>query len=293
MDRNALASSRVHALSIDLEDWYHPELVRRHVAPAERVGHALAATRPLLDLLARYKTRATFFVVGEVAAACPDLVRQIAERGHEIGCHGWSHRTLWDLSPATLDAELNDCRRLMEDILGTAGAMQGFRAPTFSLDQRTAWAVDVLADAGYRYDSSVFPVRSALYGVSGAPTMPYRLSGENVRRPDPAGRLVEFPMSVAQMGPLKVTGSGGAYLRLLPMPLLTWLLRRIAVRTPFVVYVHPWETSPETPVLRLPLLDRMVTYYNIGGALGKLEHLLREFRFAPLRDVLSQLGMLN
>ena len=277
----------LNALSIDVEDWYHPELVRAHVAPAQVLPRVEQATLPVLELLGRYGVRATFFIVGEVAQAAPDLVREIARRGHEIGCHGVSHRTLHDLGPEGLRAELAAYRATMETI--GIGEVIGFRAPTFSLDQRSAWAVPILAEAGYRYDSSIFPLRNYMYGVSGAPLAPYRIGAQDVGRADAGGALWEFPMSIWQAGPLKVPVSGGFYLRALPWPLVRGLLGRInAASRPFVIYVHPWEADAGTPRRgELSRLDRWITYVNSASTLPKLERLLRSFSFAPMRDALA------
>jgi polysaccharide deacetylase family protein (PEP-CTERM system associated) len=283
---------RLHALSIDVEDWFHPELVRSRVAAGACVPLAHAATQPILALLERYGVRATFFIVGEAALSCPDLVRQIAAAGHEIGCHTFSHRPLWELTPAALAGELDEWGRALRDILGPAFRSTGFRAPTFSLDQRTAWAVDVLADAGYRYDSSVFPFKNYLYGVAGAPDAPYRLDRTDVSRADAAGRLIEFPMSVWRWGRLALPVAGGAYLRLLPLPLLSLCLRQIERERPIVIYAHPWEMSAQTPRMRLPAFEQLITYANRGAALKKLERLLAAFAFAPLETVLQQGGWL-
>lgn len=284
---------RLHALSIDVEEWYHAELVRARVPAESRVSQALEATTPILQLLARYGAKATFFVVGEVAQACPKLVREIVRQGHELGCHGFSHRPLWEMTPAILAQELREYQMLMREIIGAAVELAGFRAPTFSLDVRTAWAVDVLAEFGYRYDSSVFPCKTYLYGVANAPDTPYRLSSADVSRPDPAGRLIEFPMSVCRIGGVRIPVSGGAYLRLLPMPVLEACLRRIERERPFVLYVHPWEVYPKTPKVSLPLRDSLVTYHNRDGVLKKLERLITRFDLAPLRVVLAQYGWLD
>jgi peptidoglycan-N-acetylglucosamine deacetylase len=284
---------RLHALSIDVEEWYHPELVRDR-APAVACGRqAPEATLPILDLLDRYGVSATFFVVGETAAECPDLTREIARRGHEIGCHGYTHRALWDMTPASFARELDDYRALMQDILSDDADIMGFRAPTFSLDQRTSWAIEVLLEYNYRYDSSIFPQKNFLYGVAGAPDRPYRISPADVSRPDASGKLVEFPMTVCQWGPLRIPVSGGVYLRSLPMTLLNACLRRVEQERSFVIYAHPWETYPQTPVAPLPALSRLATYYNVRGALAKLEKLLQRYRFAPLRAVLAQNGLLD
>ena len=284
---------RLHALSIDMEEWYHPELVRDHVPAGVCSRQAPEATLPILDLLDRHDVSATFFVVGEVAADCPDLIREIVRRGHELGCHTYSHRTLWDMTPEILVTELSDYRDLMRDVLGDNADIMGFRAPTFSLDQRTSWAIDVLSEFGYRYDSSVFPFKNYLYGVAGAPDTPYRIAPADVSRPDASGKLIEFPMTVCRWGPLRIPVSGGVYLRGLPMAILNACLRRVEQERSFIIYAHPWETHPQTPVMALPALSRLATYYNVRGALGKLEKLLQSYRFAPLRVVLAQSGLLD
>jgi len=276
----------LHALSIDLEEWYHSELVRKAVPRAARRSQIEEATRPILNLLDEAKVKATFFVVGEVAREHPHLIREIASKGHEIGCHGMTHRPLWEMDEGELSRELEEFARLMEGVLGHC-PVTGFRAPTFSLDHRTRWAVDVLASFGYRYDASVFPMRTPLYGVPDAPARPYRLSSTDVASEDPEGALLEFPATVYRLGRFGIPVGGGFYLRALPLSLLSFLLRRVAKRGPFVIYIHPWETFVGTVRWPQPWPKRFVTHYNAGSALCKLKGLLGAFSFGPLRDVLS------
>ena len=275
------------ALSIDLEAWYHAELLRRLVDPARADPQLAAATQPVLDLLARRRVRATFFVVGEVLEREPDLVRRIAGSGHEVGCHGWSHRPLWDLDPASFREELARFRAAMAQ-LGLPPAV-GYRAPTFSLGPGTAWALGELAAAGYRYDTSLFPRRMGLYGVPGAPLQPYRPAGDGLCRHDPRGALIEFPLAAWRVFGVTVPVAGGFYLRALPFPFLRAGLRRIqAEGRPFVLYLHPWEGHPLTPRVKgLGLLERWVTYTGARNLLPRLEALTREFAFAPVREVLD------
>ena len=168
----------------------------------------------------------------------------------------------------------------------------GFRAPTFSLDNHTRWALGVLADFGYRYDSSVFPVRTTLYGVNHCPLAPYRPSSQDITTIDEEGILVEFPMSVWACASLRVPVCGGFYLRALPFGFIKSSLRRINQHRPFTIYVHPWETSADTPRLDLPFLSRFVTYHNIGDMRRRLIGLLDTFTFAPMRTVLEEIGEL-
>jgi len=273
----------LNALSVDVEDWFHPELVRGRAGDAA-VSRVETATGAILDLLARYQVKATFFVVGEVARDHPSLVHRLVAEGHEVACHGFSHRPLWDLTPASLAAELAAWAGVVEPITGRPAL--GFRAPTFSLEERTAWAIPVLRRAGYRYDSSIFPVRNYLYGVNGVPAGPYRLSEDDITRPADDG-LWEFPMTVWRVGPVPLPVAGGFYLRLLPLPLVLLALRQVSQRRPFVLYLHPWETDAGTPRRPLPALDRWVTYSHTGEPTRrKLEALLRQFPLAPLSRVL-------
>jgi polysaccharide deacetylase family protein (PEP-CTERM system associated) len=288
-----------NALTIDLEDWYHPELVRPRLGPDEPKPQIDQSAQALLELLHSRGVQATFFIVGDVASKAPDLVRRIAEAGHEVACHGMSHRPLWKMTPNEFRQELTDFGRLMAAIL-PGYRLEGYRAPTFSLDNSTRWALTVLREMGYHYDSSVFPLRTPLYGVAGGPLEPYFPSPDNVAAADhgassrsSAGQasnpVLEFPMSVWSWAGLRVPVSGGVYLRALPMRMITWCLRQISKHRPFVVYVHPWEAYPLTPRLALPLPSRLATYYNTRAVLPRLSALLDQFSFAPMRTVVSEL----
>jgi len=276
----------LNALSIDVEEWYHPELVRPYVAQDNAVSQVEAAIWPILPLLRRYDVRATFFWVGEVAEAMPDLVAEIANMGHEIGCHGMTHRTLQELRPDGLRAELAAYEKVMASI--GVSDVTGFRAPTFSLDNRTRWAIPILGEFGYKYDSSIFPMRNYLYGVPDCPPTPYRIGGDDVTCPDARGDLWEFPMSAWRLGRWKVPVSGGFYMRIAPAFVLRILLARVNARGwPFVIYLHPWETYAATPRLReLSWLPRWITYTNLEKTLAKLESLLRAFPFTTVRGAL-------
>jgi polysaccharide deacetylase family protein (PEP-CTERM system associated) len=278
-----------NALTVDLEDWYHPELVKRHVG-GDAVSQVVASANEILDLFDRYQVRATFFVLGDVAAKQPDLVRKIHDKGHEIASHGMTHKPLWDLSYDEFDRELKDFERLMADILGDGVKVRGFRAPTFSLDNRTKYALRCLAENGYTYDTSVFPAKNYMYGVADAPCGVYRPSAEDVSRTDEASPLVEFPMTVYELGRMRIPVSGGFYMRVMPYFLFRALLRRVNRIRPFVIYFHPWETHRHTPRTRaIGLKNSLITYYGMKGALRKIERLLQDFEFVPMIDVLARL----
>ena len=276
----------IHALAIDLEDWYHPELVRKRVSgdPDSQIEEA---TQAILNLLSRYQVVATFFVVGEVAEKFPGLIRKIFEGGHEIGSHGFSHRPLWEMDENHFREEMIRFHSVIREVLG-AVKIRGFRAPTFSLDNGTRWATKVLMELGYEYDASIFPVKlNRLYGLRGAPTTPYRLSLNDLRREDPDSPLLEFPMSVLEWMGLRIPVGGGFYFRVIPFALLRLSLKRIGQCHSFLLYFHPWEGYVGTPHLKLPLTDRFITYYGIGRTWKKLESLFRNFQFTRVDRILG------
>jgi polysaccharide deacetylase family protein (PEP-CTERM system associated) len=280
------------SLTIDVEDWFHPELVYAHVTPGDPRTVVEAGTGALLDLLRRHGARATFFVLGDVAARHPELLRRIAADGHEIGCHGMTHAPLWKLDPEAFRAELRAYRAAVRAALGKDDSI-GFRAPTFSLDAGTAWALPILAEEGFRYDSSIFPRRVRLYGVDGAPLGIYRPSPGNLARHADDGPLVEFPVAVDSLAGLRIPVAGGFYLRALPGALLNALLGRVHARRPIVLYVHPWECVAAVPRLRLPWADALITYFGLNVVMPRLERLVARFGSRPMREILEQGGHLK
>jgi polysaccharide deacetylase family protein (PEP-CTERM system associated) len=278
-----------NAMTVDLEDWYHPELVKRHVR-GEPASQIVASANEILDLFDRHRVRVTFFVLGDVARKHPELVTKIHDKGHEVASHGMSHKPLWDLRPEEFDEELTEFAALMNRLLGDV-PIRGFRAPTFSLDNRTRYALGCLARHGYAYDTSVFPVKNYMYGVAGAPCAVYRPDADDVGRPDANGALTEFPLTVYELGKLRVPVAGGFYMRVLPYVVFRALLRRVNRGRPFVIYFHPWETHRHTPRVReVGLKNYLITYYGMRGALKKIERLLRDFEFEPMIDVLNKMA---
>ena len=274
-----------------MEDWYHPELVRDHVDPT-RVGGRIAESVPIiLNLLKKYGVKATFFILGEMARRFPEIVRQIDREGHEVGCHGMSHRTLGDLGEEGFRKELQDFQALIKEILGDV-KIKGFRAPTFSLNQETKWALPLLRTFGYSYDSSIFPTRiflNRLYGVKDAPRFPYRISFDDPGKEDPSSGLWEFPAALVEVCGYRFPVSGGIYLRVLPHSVFKTALKRLSKEGPFFVYLHPWEWDTGTPRVSLSLFSRWATYSGLETVLTKLEGLLRIFSFTRMDDVLQQI----
>ena len=278
----------INALSIDLEPWHVGELLDRHLS-VERDDQIEESVRPILNLLDKYKTRATFFVLGIVAERYPAIIGEIHEKGHEIASHAYSHKTLYELGEREFEVEIKRSVKLLESITGEKPI--GFRAPSFSIDNSTGWAFKVLKDNGFKYDSSIFPVKLPIkamrYGMPEAPLYPYRPSEADVALDDPDGEIVEFPLTVLKIVK-NLPVAGGFYLRVLPLWFLKFAIRRVNRARAAVVYIHPWETCPGTPRPGgVPAFSRFVTRYGINSALAKFEDLLEEFEFKPLCSFLD------
>jgi len=272
-------------LTVDLEEWYHPEYVvdRAFEKREERVASSLDETLQLLD---EHELSATFFVVGELAEKRPGILHTICSRGHEIAFHGWYHEPLWKIDEKAFRSQI----RRFNTLLGKR--CLGFRAPSFSLNNRTRWALKILKDEGFTYDSSIFPVKTPLYGMGGAPLEPYRPSYEDVTKRDEGGGLWEFPLLVCSLMGLRIPIAGGFYLRISPPTLVRASIARLNARgIPAVVYVHNWELDPGTPKLRLSPFRSFVTYYNLENTGRRLKAILSDFCFTSFKDYMKEQGM--
>ena len=280
------------AFSFDIEDWHHSEVnaVDESVRRSESIVHH--GTSAILDLLDRHGWRSTFFVLGDVVREHPDLIRRMVSEGHELACHGMSHRPVWRATPETFRAELIEFRRTVEEVLGYFPVV-GFRAPTFSIDRSNPWALDVLREQGYLYDSSIFPMKVKMYGTPGAPVGIYRPAVSDLARHDPAGTLVEFPVAIAEANGFRVPVGGGFYLRALPMTLFRMGLDHILKHRPFALYLHPREVHPESVRLPLDPVDGFITYVNLGSVVAKLEHLFERYRWTTMRGILETEGWIK
>jgi len=274
----------LNAMTVDVEEHFQvsafSSVVRREDwdSVPSRVEENVAR---LLDLLDEREVRGTFFVLGWLAQRKPAMVRRIAARGHEIGSHGFSHRLIYDQRPEEFREETSLSRRLLQDATGQP--VEGYRAASFSIGRRDLWALDVLADVGFHYDSSLFPVMHDRYGIPGAPRRMHRL-----RTPGGA-TLIEVPPSTLSAGRTTIPVAGGGYLRIFPLCFTRWAVRRLNRREsqPAVVYIHPWEVDPKQPRLHGPLLSRFRHYRGLAGTEGKLRDLLARFEFGPLRRVIE------
>jgi peptidoglycan-N-acetylglucosamine deacetylase len=277
-----------NGLAVHLEEWYDARFFAPYLRPGRPEERLAWAVEPLLALLERRQVRATFFVAGDALSAHPELVQRIHGLGHEIGCYGWRPRPVRGLAPELFSRDLEAFDRAAADVL-PIDEIVGFRAPGFSLDATTGWALGALRQRGYRYDASICPARTPWYGVAGAPLSPYRPSAGDALRHDPAGALWEFPQTVCTLGGLTLPVAGGLGLRATPLPLLHSLVARVLRGgRPVTLYVAPWEADPGTPVSRrAPLLARMGGRIGVRTTLTKLDALLAVYPFGPLRDALG------
>ncbi|HEU5321301.1 MAG TPA: XrtA system polysaccharide deacetylase [Methylomirabilota bacterium] len=274
-------------MTIDVEDYYQVsafESVVRFEDWARYESRVERNTGRLLALLAAAGVRATFFVLGWVAERHPQLVRDIQAAGHEVASHGYRHRLVYGMTRDEFREDTARAKAILEDAAGAA--VVGYRAASYSIVRESLWALDVLGELGFQYDSSIFPVHHDRYGIPGHARFPHRIQG-------PAGAgLWELPLSTVRLGRLNLPIAGGGYLRLLPYAVVRWGIRRINEREgqPAIVYVHPWEIDPGQPRLAGPARSVFRHYVNLATTEGKLGRLLRDHRFEPARDALQRLA---
>lgn len=278
----------LNALSIDVEDYFQVAAFADDIDRAEWENwpsRVEANTDKVLAVLDDAGAKATFFVLGWIAERHPTLVPRIRDAGHEIACHGYSHRLIYDQSPELFREETRRTKALLEDQGGAP--VLGYRAATFSIVERTLWALDVLAEEGFVYDSSIFPTKHDRYGIPDAARGPHQLT-------TPKGHsIVEFPITVLDVPGFALPVAGGGYFRLFPYWLTRWGLGRVAAAgRPFVFYCHPWEVDPGQPRVATRWLSRFRHYNNIARCEGRLRRLLQDFPFGTARDVLSAQGLL-
>jgi polysaccharide deacetylase family protein (PEP-CTERM system associated) len=278
-----------HGLSFDVEDWHQLAAMRIDGAPGPVSAGVDGCVDRILALCDEAGVVATFFVLGLLARERPHLVKAIAARGHEIASHSVRHRLVHALSPGELRDDLRESKRMLEDLTGTE--VVGFRAPEFSVQRLDHPCFAALVEAGFAYDSSVFPVPGLRYGIPGAPHVPFRIATA-------AGPLVELPLATARIARWRLPIAGGSHLRVLPTPLVTWAAERADARgEPLVFYFHPYEFATE--LLRLaggwarnrPIARHVVLHNLAGGRIRRsLRALVGRLRFVPLRTLAREAG---
>lgn len=272
-----------NAFTIDVEDYFQVEAFAQVIDRASWDGYStrvVANTARLLDLLAARGIRATFFVLGWVARKHPEIVRAIVAAGHEVASHGMSHRLVYTQTPQEFRRETVDAKALLED--QCQQPVLGYRAATYSITRKSLWALDILCEAGFQYDSSIFPMRHDRYGIPDANPLPHVLTTPG------GGKLVEFPISVLHFAGATIPVAGGGYFRLFPYWFTRWALREINRRgQEFVFYLHPWEVDPQQPrIHEAGALSRFRHYQNLNRCQERLDRLLGDFAFDTMRNVL-------
>lgn len=268
-----------NALTVDVEDYFQVSAFEPYIPRSDwdhRECRVERNVHRILDLFDQHGVRATFFTLGWVAQRYPGLVREIAARGHEVASHGYGHQRASDLDPPSFMADISRAKQLLEDTSGQAVA--GYRAPSFSIGERNFWAFDCLAEAGYRYSSSIYPIRHDHYGMPDAPRFAHEV------RPG----LTEIPVSTLRLFHTNLPSSGGGYFRLLPYAVSSWMLRRInqVERRPAIFYFHPWEIDPGQPrISGISKKARFRHYVNIGRTEARLQRLLQDFRWGRMDEV--------
>lgn len=278
-------SNVLNAFTVDVEDYFQvtsfENLISRDQWQSQE-SRVVGSTRRLLDQLARHDVQGTFFILGWVAERFPHLVREIDAGGHELACHSYWHRLVYQQTNGEFRDDLRRAKAAVEDAAGQP--VHAYRAPSFSITRKSLWALEILREEGFTVDSSLFPTRHDRYGIPGAP--------EHIHAIDtPAGAITEFPMTVQRFGRLTMPVGGGGYFRLYPYSLTRRLLRRtnVAGQRPFVFYVHPWEIDVDQPRIRSgSRLSRFRHYVNLASTEAKLDRLLTDFRFGRMCDVLRQ-----
>lgn len=265
-----------NALSVDFEDWYNGMLQIKqedwHLYE-NRLGKSLGRITELFD---RYNVKATFFVLGYVAEKFPALVKMIAEKGHEIASHGYDHRPVFTMAPGEFREDALRAKKIIEEVSGVK--VSGYRAPFFSIRKDTLWALDILKETGFRYDSSIFPTKNFLYGIPDAPHTIYSIKSSG---------LIEFPLSVVKKCGVTIPVCGGFYMRALPYKVIKWGISYFnRTKGPAVIYLHPWELDKDKPKIKMKLKWKIIHEYNIRSMDKKIERLVKDFRFTTISKVL-------
>ncbi|HEX4683517.1 MAG TPA: XrtA system polysaccharide deacetylase [Gemmatimonadaceae bacterium] len=273
-----------HIFSVDVEEYFQVNAFERSVCRdrwTDYPSRVEESTDALLSLLAEHEATATFFCLGWVAERHKRLIRRIAEAGHEVASHGWWHRRVTELSRAEFEWEVRSSKQLLEDITGCE--VVGYRAPSFSIVRGLEWALDILVEQGYRYDSSLFPIRRSGYGYAHGLAIPHTWV-------QAAGSLVELPPATLNTCGLRVPAAGGGYLRQLPLELIRAAVRQHASNGfPAMLYIHPWELDPGQPRLPVGAVTRLRHYRGIGRTVDRLRKLLGEFQFTAAVQYMKEM----
>lgn len=273
-----------HSFTVDVEEYFQVKALESAVPRADwiaRPSRLAGSIEALLEMLDRHDAHGTFFVLGWIAEHRPEVVTAIAAAGHEIASHGYWHDRVTALSPDAFREDVRSSKRVIEDLI--AKSVIGYRAPSFSIIPGTEWAFDVLIEEGYRYDSSIFPIRRRGYGYRDAPLVPHFIER-------PAGRLAEFPLATTSILSYPVPAAGGGYLRQFPLSIIRRAFRQATERRESATfYIHPWEIDPDQPRLNVSALNRVRHYRGLGNTRQRVELILSEFKFDTIASHLPTL----
>lgn len=270
-----------NALSVDVEDWYHTLDFNFPMETwgnyEDRIEHSLRILTALFD---RYQVKATFFVLGAIAKKHPRLIAEIAAQGHEIGSHGSFHKLIYKQNEQEFREDIRSSKQTLEDITGKP--VEIFRASTWSISKDTLWALRILQEEGFRYDSSIQPFQTYLSGMKHAPVSPFYpvIQGKKLD-------ILEFPPTVYRLGKFTIPFAGGFYLRAMPLPLIKRFLQAVNKTRNGLIYIHPWEVDDGQPRLKVPPHVQLSHYYHIKENAGKIEQLLQCFSFMPIGELVK------
>ncbi|MDC0168842.1 polysaccharide deacetylase family protein [Candidatus Nitrosopelagicus sp.] len=275
----------MNILGIDFEDWFHPELIQKHITNENHEPKIIQGIHKILELLRQNETKATFFVVGELLEFKPELLDLILENEHEIAFHTMKHTRI---DSVNFKEKFNEEIKKFNEL--TNGKSKGFRAPSFSLNDSSSWIIDSLEKNGYIYDSSVVPAKTSLYGIPNAEIKPYRITTQFLEKDSIDGKILEFPLLVTKFLGKKIPAGGGFYLRTLPSRIIENAIKSYEKKEiPGVFYIHSWELTPEfMPKINLPKKDHFITFHNINKAYSKMENLLEKFKFTSFSKFIQE-----
>lgn len=275
-----------NAFTIDVEDYYQVSAFSDNITRAEwpqMESRVVRNTEKILNHLDTHNIKATFFVLGWVAERQQSLVKNIHDQGHEVACHGYSHQLIYNQSREEFKEETLKAKNILEDII--QAPVNGYRAASYSITKKSLWAIDILADAGFKYDSSVYPVVHDRYGIPGSKEQPYKLTSQT------GNMIIEFPLSVYKFMKYNIPISGGGYFRLFPYKFTQFsLFKHNDSGNPFVFYLHPWEIDTKQPRIKTNFISRFRHYNNLHKCENRLLHLLNDFKFTRMDEVLNSCG---
>lgn len=273
-----------NAFTCDVEDYYQVEALKSFISREDWESYPSRVeqnTQKILDVLKKKNVKGTFFILGWLAQRFPQIVKDIAQDGHEIASHGFAHIMITHQSKDEFREDIHRSKSILENLTGQA--VYGYRAPSFSITPKTEWALDILIEEGFGYDSSIFPIRHDLYGFPGAAPFLHKIKRNG-------GAIWEFPPTTLRLFGMNIPIAGGGYLRLLPLPFIRWGFKKINhINQSALVYIHPWEMDPEQPRIKAKFLSRFRHYTNLHKTEKKLKALLNQFSFCPIEDILKDI----